>query len=370
VSTPRAFLTGMRVLDLTRLLPGAYATLMLAELGADVIKVEDPRGGDPMRQLPPFVGGRSVYDLLLNRGKRSVALDLRDPASRPALDRLVGWADLVVESFRPATATRLGVSGAQLRTRFPTLVHAAITGYGQTGPYADRPGHDLNYVAVSGLLSADRPHPTHLPRMFMADVGGGAMSAVIAILAALLARERTGDGATLDISMHDAALYWVMLPGAASLIDEGASATGELPTFGEHACYNVYETSDGRQVALGALEPKFWTQFCEALGRPDLLPRHLTDAGDQASLLSEIRAVFRTRTQAEWLAFFEGRDVCLSPVNTPAEAFADPHIAARGTVVRGAGLRAVRSPFGMSPVPLREAPHVGQDTAEILAALT
>lgn len=364
-----AFLDGVRVLDLTRLLPGGFATLMLAELGADVIKLEDPRGGDPMRRLPPFVNGRSVYDLLLNRGKRSVAMDLRDAASRPLFDALVAWADVVVESFRPAAARRLGVSGAQLRARHPGLVHLAITGYGQTGPYAERPGHDLNYVAVSGVLAADRPHPSHLPRMFMADVGGGAMSAVIAMLAALLGRARTGEGATLDLSMQDAALYWVMLPGAPDLIDEGATATGALPTFGDHACYNVYETRDDRQVALGALEAKFWMAFCDAIGRPDLRPRHLTDPADQAALLDEVRAVFRTRTQAEWLAFFEGRDVCLSPVNTPAQAFADPQIVARGTVVRAPGLRTVRSPFGMAPVPLREAPTVGQDTAGIRAAL-
>jgi crotonobetainyl-CoA:carnitine CoA-transferase CaiB-like acyl-CoA transferase len=172
---------------------------MLAELGADVIKVEDPAGGDPIRQLPPFVNpqgafaapGRSVYDLLLNRGKRSIVLDLRSQPSQPVLDALLSNVDVVVESFRPATAQRLGVSGGQLRARHPRLIHLALTGYGQTGPYADRPGHDLNYVAVSGLLAGDRPEPTHLPRMFIADVGGGAMSAVIAVLAALYGRERS-----------------------------------------------------------------------------------------------------------------------------------------------------------------------------------
>jgi alpha-methylacyl-CoA racemase len=362
-------LSGVRVLDLTRLLPGGFATLMLAELGADVIKLEDPRGGDPMRHLPPFVNGRSVYDVLLNRGKRSIALDLRDPASRPPFDALLAWADVVIESFRPAAARRLGVSGEQVRARFPRLVHASVTGYGQTGPYAELPGHDLNYVAVSGVLAADRPHPAHLPRMFMADVGGGAMTAVIAILAGLVGRARTGVGTTLDLSMHDAALYWVMLPGARDLIDGGEQATGMLPTFGDHACYNVYETRDGRQVALGALELKFWTAFCAAVDRPDLDARHLTGPEDQQALLAEVRAIFRTRTQAEWLAFFEGREVCLTPVNTPAEAFEDPHVVARGTVVRAPGLRTVRSPFGTAPVPLREAPTVGQDTAAILASL-
>jgi len=365
-----AFLDGVRVLDLTRLLPGGFATLMLAELGADVIKIEDPRGGDPIRALPPFVGGRSVYDMLVNRGKRSMILDLRDPASRPAFEALVEKADVVVESFRPASARRLGVSGPQLCARHPALVHAAITGYGQTGPYAERPGHDLNYVAVAGLLAVDRPHPAHLPKMFMADVGGGAMSAVIAILAALLGRSRTGRGASLDLSMQDAALYWVMLPGATDLIDGGTAAVGELPTFGDHACYNVYETRDGRQVALGALEHKFWANFCDAVGRPDLAERHRSDPSDQAALLQDMRQLFLSRTQAEWLALFEGHDVCLSPVNSPAEAFLDPNIAAHGAIVRGQGLRAVRSPFGGPSRPLGPAPELGQNTSEILASLT
>lgn len=364
-----AALSGVRVLDLSRLLPGAFATLVLAELGAEVIKVEDPGRGDPIRQLPPFIDGRSVYDLLLNRGKRSIALDLRDSATAPTFEALLLRADIVIESYRPATAERLAVSGPQIRARHPRLIHAALTGYGQTGPYADRPGHDLNYAAVSGMLAMDRPEPTHLPRMFMADVGGGAMSAVIAMLAALFARERTGVGATLDLSMHDAALFWVMLPGARDLIDGGTRAVGELPTFGDHACYNVYESSDGRQVALGALERKFWTTFCEAIGRADLHRRHLTAPEDQAALIRELRGVFRTRTQAEWLAFFEGRDVCLSPVKTAAEAFADPHIVARGTVIRGQGLRAVRSPFGLPVAPVGPAPAVGQDTDDILRSL-
>lgn len=169
--------------------------------------------------------------------------------------------------------------------------------------------------------------------------------------------------------MHEAALYWVMLPGAPDLVDGVDRATGELPTFGGHACYNVYETGDGRQIALGALESKFWSTFCEAIGRPDLVARHLGGEPDQAALLAELRDVFRTRTQAEWLAFFEGRDVCLSPVNDPGAAFADPHVTARGAVIRGSGLRAVRAPFGLPAVTLRPAPAVGQDTAEILAAL-
>jgi crotonobetainyl-CoA:carnitine CoA-transferase CaiB-like acyl-CoA transferase len=275
----------------------------------------------------------------------------------------------VIESFRPATAARLGVTADAFRGAHPRLIHGSITGYGQTGPYAERPGHDLNYVALSGILATERPAPSALPKMFIADVGGGAVSAVVAILAALFARERTGEGASLDISMHEAALYWVMLPGALDLIDAGGSAVGELPTFGQHACYNVYETRDGQQIALGALEAKFWVTFCEAVGRPELSARHQTDDDDQQELLREVRTLFRTRTRDEWLAFFEGRDVCLSPVNQPAEAFSDPHVAARGAVTRGAGLRAVRSPFGLPTVDLSPAPEVGAHTREILGSL-
>ncbi len=362
-------LAGVRVLDLTRLLPGAFATLMLAEMGAEIIKIEDPTGGDPTRTLPPLIGGRGLYDLLLNRGKKSVALDLRRPESAATLDRLIAVSDVMIESFRPGTAKRLGVAGPEMRARHPRLIHCAITGYGQTGPYAELPGHDLNYVSVSGLLAADRPDPTVLPRMFIADVGGGAMSAVIGILAALVGRGRTGDGQALDISMHEAALYWVMLPAARDLVAGGATAEGELPTFGQHACYNVYRTKDDELVALGALEPKFWQAFCRATGRADLSARQLTDAADQAALISEVRRVFATRTRAEWLSLFEEHDGCLSPVNSPAEALSDRHIVARGTVVPTSVGRTIRPPF-LSHVPdLRPAPTVGQDTRNVLQEL-
>ncbi len=165
--------------------------------------------------------------------------------------------------------------------------------------------------------------------MFIADVGGGAMSSVIGILAALIGRDRHGAGASLDVSMHDAALYWVMLPAARDLVEGGEAATGELPTFGEHASYNIYETKDGRQIALGALERKFWIAFCDGIGRPDLAARHDTDAADQAALVRDMRALFATRTRDEWLGLFAGHEVCLTPVNRPDEALRDPHIAAR-----------------------------------------
>jgi alpha-methylacyl-CoA racemase len=370
---PAPPLKGIRVVDMSRLLPGAFATLMLAELGADVIKIEDPRGGDPMRRLPPILNGRGIYDHLLNRGKRSVSIDLKNSTHARQLQALVDTADVVVESFRPGTARRLGVSAEQLRARKPRLIHCAITGYGQTGPYAERPGHDLNYVSISGMLAADRPSIVdagELPRMFIADVGGGAMTAVIAILAALFGRERHGDGDSIDVSMHDACLYWMMLPAARDLIESGEQAAGELPTFGKHASYNVYETRDGRAIALGALEEKFWVAFCEAIERPDLIARHATDETDQAALIQEVRVLFGERTRDEWMTLLTGHDVCATPVNTPKEALADPHVLARGTVRGHSTHRSIRAPFLRALPNLGPPPEVGEHTNEVLQSLS
>lgn len=362
-------LSGVRVLDFSRLIPGAFATLMLAELGADVVKVEDPRGGDPMRSLPPLVDGRGIYHLLLDRGKKSVTLDLRDPASRPIVDRLIAASDVVVESFRPAAAKRLSISGADILARHPQVVHCAITGYGQTGPYAEVPGHDLNYVALSGLLSVDRPDPTTLPRMFIADVGGGAFSAVVGILAALVGRARTGQGRSLDISMHESMLYWVMVAAAREFVDGGVEAIDELPTFGRHACYNVYRTKDDCLLALGALEAKFWRRFCELAGRPDFVDRQLTAGDDQAALLADVRRLVASRTRDEWLAIFRGEDVCLTPVNSPADATSDDHVLARAVVHQVPGGRAIRPPFVETSPTLSPAPALGADTAAVLGAV-
>jgi crotonobetainyl-CoA:carnitine CoA-transferase CaiB-like acyl-CoA transferase len=365
-------LTGVRVLDFSRLLPGSFATLMLAELGAEVIKIEDARHGDPTRHLPPALDGVGLYHQLLNRGKQSVAVDLWAPGAIDRLGPLIDTADVLVESFRPATARALGVSADAVRAGRPRLVHCAITGYGQTGPYAERPGHDLNYVAEAGLLAVDRPGMTELPRMFIADVGGGAMSAVTAVLAALFQRERTGVGEALDISMHDALVYWLMLPAAPALVPGGEMAAGALPTFGRHATYNVYDTRDGGRVALGALEPKFWAVFCETVGRPEWRERQTSGPEDQGALLEDVRALFLTRTRDEWLALFAGRAACLSPVKSASEVLADPHVAARRLVVEaatgpGAGvLRAIRAPFASEPAPLSPAPSLGQHTRDFL----
>jgi crotonobetainyl-CoA:carnitine CoA-transferase CaiB-like acyl-CoA transferase len=371
-------LAGITVLDLSRLLPGAVCTLSLAELGADVIKVEDPGGGDPLRALPPVVDGVSVYHRTFNRGKRSLALDLRSPEAPAVVEALVARADVVVESFRPKTARRLRVDAVALRARHPRLVHCSVTGYGQSGPYADRPGHDLNFVSLAGLLrledAVDGARPD-LPRLLIADVAGGAMSAIAGVLAALLARERTGEGATVDISMHEGAVAWLAVPAARRLVPGAAADAPDLPITGREAWYNVYRTADDRAIAVGALEPKFWTEFCERIGRPDLTPLRDTTAEAQARLLAEVRSVIRRRTLVDWMARFEGVEACVTPVNTAAEALTDPHLLARRAVLTMPdGSTRIRTPIRVAAGPagpddplLAPPPDVGAHTDEVLS---
>ena len=332
-------LHGVRVLDLTRLLPGAYATLLLADLGADVIKIEDPRGGDGMRELP--TRGHIDYFALLNRNKRSVTLDLRSPDAAMVLDALLAKSDVVVDSFRPSTARRLGVDGETLRARHPRLICASMTGFGLSGPYVERAAHDINYQALAGTLT-----PPALPGPLVADIGS-AMQTVIRVLAALVQRQHTGIGCAIDVSIHEAALAWTMFPSTANLAN---------------ACYNLYETSDGQWLALGALEAKFWAGFCERIGRPDLIPLQHAEGDERTRVLSTVRDIIRLRTRDEWLARFAGADVCLTPVNSGDEGLGDPHVKARGLVTRDRGITYITPPHGA----VRPAPALGADTDAVL----
>jgi crotonobetainyl-CoA:carnitine CoA-transferase CaiB-like acyl-CoA transferase len=374
-------LSGVRVLDLTRLLPGAYATLLLADLGAAVIKIEDPRGGDPARAMPPVADGTSVYFEVLNRNKQSMTLDLRSPDAAPVLDALAARADVLVDSFRPRTARRLGVDAATVRKRHPHLVCASISGFGQTGPYVERAAHDINYQALSGLLSARRPEgrAPEVPRLLVADIGA-ALNAVAGILAALFQRERTGTGASIDVSIHEAALSWLLFPAARWLVAGGNDDPRELPIGGADACYNIYETrNDDEYVALGALEPKFWAAFCERIERPDLIPLQNAAPAEKARVLAQVRAIMATRTREQWLALFADIDVCLSRVNTLDEALNDPHIAATGATARLKGTTYPLTPIVVTSNEVSPASHaqrmtvararpLGADTDEVLDA--
>ena len=367
-------LEGIRILDLTRLLPGPFATLVLADLGADVVKVEEPQGGDWLRTVPPLAGEQSDAYHALNRNKRSIALDLRRPEGAAAFLRLAARADAVVESFRPGVMDRLGIGYAALRGANPRVVLCSITGYGQDGPYARRAGHDLDYVAVAGVLAQNGPPERPLPLgVQVADVAGGSWPAVAGILAALLRARADGEGAHVDVSMTEGALALLAMPlGFASARGTPLARGGELLTGGA-ACYGVYRAKDGRFVALGALEPKFFAAFCEAVGRPELAARQHEAGG--AGPRAELEAIFAARTREEWIAFAAEHDACVAPVLEGGEPRADPQLRARGAFVEvpapheGRAVPALASPVRLrgEAAPLRPAPRHGEHGAAILA---
>ena len=324
-------LSGTRVLDLSQYLPGPYATQMLADLGAEVIKVEPP-AGDPMRGIGPRdADGVSAFYKLINAGKTVTHLDLKSDAGRAALGSLVRGADVLLESFRPGALSKLGFGAEALRELNPRLVHCALSGFGQSGPYAQRAGHDITYMALTGGLAtsgmAERPVFAHPPTADFA----GAMQATIAILAALLRRANTGQGSSIDVSLSEAVLAWqgVVLTGA--LRAGGSASRGHGLLNGGAACYRLYETADGRFVALGALEEKFWANFCTALRRPEWIARQHEDL-PQASLIADIAAVVRAETRDALTARLAGVDCCFQAVLEPGEVMRDQHIAARGLV--------------------------------------
>jgi crotonobetainyl-CoA:carnitine CoA-transferase CaiB-like acyl-CoA transferase len=364
-------LEGVRVLDLSRLLPGPYATLVLADLGADVVKVEAP-GGDPLRWIPPLAGEQSGAFHALNRNKRSLALDLQAPGGAAALLRLARGADVVVESFRPGVLDRLGAGWEVLHAANPRLVLCSVTGYGQDGPYAGRAGHDLDYAALSGLLALNGPPERPLPLAApAADVAGGAWPAVAGILAALVARGRDGEGTRVDVSMAEGALALLALPLAMAWARGAPLERGRELLTGGLAAYDVYPTRDGRFVALAALEPRFFAAFCEAVGRPELAGRQLDGGGGPRA---ELAAIFAGRTRDEWAAFAAAHDVCLAPVLEGDEPRADPHLVARRAVVEvptpweGRALPGVATPVrleGAEP-PLRAAPRLGEHGEAVL----
>lgn len=364
-------LTGVRVLDLTRLLPGPFATLLLADLGAQVDKIEDPGAGDYLRQMPPQVGGVSAAFVALNRGKRSAIVDLKRPEGQALLRRLASRADVLVESFRPGVMAKLGLGYETLRERNPGLVYAALTGYGQDGPLAKRAGHDLNYLARAGVLGMQGPPDgaPQVPGVQMADIGGGLWCA-LGILAALHQRTRTGDGRLVDVAMMDGAMPFGSFGWSMVAATGAGAARGGDPLSGGIAPYSTYRTRDGRHVALAALEPKFWAAFCQGVGIEVELAA-LLPGDHQPAIKARLAEIFASRTRDEWAAFGAQHDCCLEPVLAPEELPADPQARARGLFVEGPGPGGTRSlqlttPLVREVEPAR-APGHGDGTGEILA---
>ena len=370
MSQPNLPLAGVVVLDLSRLLPGAYGSLLLADLGADIIKIEDLKGGDYMRWIPPLVDQYGVHYHATNRNKRSVGLDLAAPKGKAVFRRLAARADVVLESFRPGVMDRLGLGYPILQAHNPRLVYCAISGYGQDGPYRRRVGHDLNYIAIAGLLGAtgEAGGPPVMPAVQIADLGGS-YAAAVGILAALVGRGTDGRGRRVDISMTEVALSFMTTHLARHWFSGPAEPRGQGMLSGGLACYNIYPTRDGKYLALGALEPKFWSAFLTRAGRGDLIDRQMDE--DQAALHAEVAAIVHQRTRDEWMALLEGHEVCCEPVYAMAEVAADPQLQAREVLLRDPGVPVihvrtpVRLPDGPTPQP-RTAPAYGADTRPVL----
>lgn len=330
-------LDGVRVLDLTRLLPGPYGTQLLADLGADVIKIEDPEIGDYAR-YPAGVttpsGVSPTYDAV-NRGKRSVTINLKHDEGKAVFYRLVEDADVVFEQFRPGVVDRLGVDYDTVQEHNRGIVYCSLSGYGQDGPYKERVGHDLNYVGYAGLLDMTRPAPDERPTMVgyqIADMVGGIFSA-FSIVSALLERELGGGGGDyIDVSMTDAVLSLAQPVAAEAMLGRNPRA-GETRLTGKFACYNVYETADGRYVTLAALEPKFWETFCHEVGLERHLDDHLADDQEtRAEVKNAVAEMFQDKTWEEWEAELGEKDVMFGLVKSVPEALADPQIQSRGII--------------------------------------
>ena len=374
-------LSDIKVLDLSRLLPGGFCSLLLADFGAEVLKVEDTGMGDYVRWSAPGYEGaddsaRSALFLSLNRGKRSIRLNLKDDGGREVLLRLVREHDVLLESFRPGVMERLGVGYERLREENPGLVYCAISGYGQDGPYTARSGHDMNYLGLNGLLglTGDAGGPPVQPAGQIADLGGGALMAAFGILAALRERERSGQGQLVDVSMFDGSLSWLAMVAAKYLCDGVVPGRGDLELAGRLACYRPYACRDG-WVTLGALEPKFWQAWCRGVGREDLIEKQFEAPGSDAH--AEVERIFLERTRDEWREFAAHHDCCLEPVLELDEALDSELVRAREMVVEldqpGAdGVRLLGVPVKLSRTPGAPAgpgPALGEHTDEVLGSL-
>jgi len=367
-------LSGLRILDLTRLLPGPLATQHLADYGAEVIKIEDTGAGDYARTMGAMAGDSSYFYQVVNRNKQSLRLDLKQEAGRALFLRLVETADAVVEGFRPGVMDKLGLGYAQLAAINPRLVFCSITGYGQTGPYALRAGHDINYIGYAGVLDqtgAAGGAPA-ISNLQIGDLLGGTMAAVVGMLVALLEARNSGRGRHVDVAMTDAALAHAIFPLVEVLARGAVRPRGEDLLTGGVPCYGVYETADGRHMAVGALEEKFWHMLCDALDRPDLKPAHLDTGAAGAAARKALSAIFRSRSQCDWAALFDRIDCCVTPVLRLEESMANPQVQARGMVVEVGGVRQFGPPVKLSghvpPTP-SPAPGAGADTDALLSGL-
>jgi crotonobetainyl-CoA:carnitine CoA-transferase CaiB-like acyl-CoA transferase len=368
-------LEGVSVFDLSSLLPGSLCSQMLTDLGADVMKIENPRGPDGFRKMPPLVKTLGSYFHIVNRNKRAMTLDLQDPVGRDIFLTMLPKADVLIDSFRPGGMERIGLGYDALKEIHPRLIHCSLTGFGQDGPYRDRPSHDINLLSLSGILDllGEKNGPPVIPGVQFAGAGGG-LNAVIGILAALLRRERTGSGEHIDAALLDGLTTFLGLVMSTYLTTGILPKRGETLVGGGYAFYHVYQTGDGKYLALGCLEEKFWQGFCCAIGREDFIPDQFATGLQQEALIAEVKRIIRQKTRQEWMDLLAQYETCVTPVNTLEEALQDPHIQQRGVWFRAH--HPVDGEIGQQGFPLKfsegrpgwrtHPPSLGEHTREIL----
>jgi crotonobetainyl-CoA:carnitine CoA-transferase CaiB-like acyl-CoA transferase/putative sterol carrier protein len=370
-------LHGVTILDFTRLLPGPLATMMLADMGADVIKIEDPDSPDYIRDFEPMLGSTSAFYYALNRNKRSLSVNFLSPEGKALIIELVKKADVLLEQYRPGVMKNFGLDYDTLKAINPKLVYVSITGYGQQSSLSQAAGHDLNYIATAGLLgitgTIDEPV---IPGFQVADIAGGSYSAISAVTAALFQRERTGSGDHIDIAMTDCILPFMALPFAAQQATGMGAERGKFQLSGSLANYNIYACADGKHIAMGALEPKFWNKVCERLGKPEWRDKIIGNEATQNELKAALRDLFKQKTRSEWIQFFGTDDVCISAVNDIDEVANDPYLIEKNAYINfdieGRSFKTIAQPIRFKSMTKTDnwlAPALGEDTLAILRSL-
>ena len=369
-------LQGIRILDLTRLYPGPLGTMMLADMGADVIKIEDMNAPDYMRFYPPYIESESAGFIAVNRSKRSLALNLKSQKGIGIFLDLLKTADIVIEQFRPGVLDELGIGYEAAKTVKPDIIYVSITGYGQDGPYANVAAHDINFIGFAGILAATGTASSGpvLPAPQLGDVAGGAYMSIIACLSALWSRGRSGRGQQVDVSMLDGVLPLMTLQMAHYQATKTAMVPGDPPLSGGLACYGAYACACGRYIALGLLEAKFWKIFCDMAGHPEWIEKHLVMGEEAESLREEIAALFKTKTRDEWIAQAKNLDVCLTPVLDLMDVENDPQLQARRMIYEETHpvcgrIKGIGVPLKFSDThacPSGPSPALGEDTKSLL----
>ncbi|MGE7778899.1 CaiB/BaiF CoA transferase family protein [Peribacillus sp. NPDC097264] len=372
-------LSGITVLDLSRLLPGPYCSLMLADYGAEVIKIEEPGFGDYIRWGKPDIEGIGARHLTINRNKKSVELNLKSEEGREIFKKMAEKADVVLESFRPGVMERLGISYDDISSINEGIVYCSLTGYGQTGPYRHLPGHDMNYIGYSGVLGliGQREGKPVVPGVQIADIGGGALMALSGICMALFHKERTGKGQYIDVSMMDGAVSWLYASASEYFASGDVPERAKTRLSGKFACYGVYETKDNKYLSVGALEEKFWKRLCELVGKPEWIPLKDGLEDVQFQLKAEMTELFKRKNQKEWLVLLQKEDTCVGPVYDLDEVFSDPQLLEREMITEmnhplAGVIKQLGFPIKFSQTPGKihsHSPILGEHTEEILSKL-